>query len=256
MNMPNTQQNNEIEHINKEINLLLDRLKKNEKSQNQFQNGLKHIGRIRAKKGGRTNLSQTEKIQNIVKNIFQNKIIEQIKKNTNLLQNILPHVKKTKRLFEKGLKKIAKVQNLSQNELNQIAEMRDQPQDELEQIAKIRTIKNYEEMSKEEIIISLLKSRQSIAELFNNNDNNNNLYDNKISDIRRILNRLRDMLHKRYRKKIKEKLYEIERKENLSEAEKEENDEYLRKLVRTFNDKEKHSPYDHGGLDYYGVRGI
>ena len=42
--MPNTQENNiqnEIEPINKEMNLLQDRLKKNEKSQNQFQNGLK-----------------------------------------------------------------------------------------------------------------------------------------------------------------------------------------------------------------------
>ena len=38
--MSNLQQNNEIEHINKEINLLHDLLKKNEKSQNQFQNGL------------------------------------------------------------------------------------------------------------------------------------------------------------------------------------------------------------------------
>ena len=46
INMPNTQQINEIEHINKEINLLQDRLKKNEKSQNQFQNGLKQIRRI------------------------------------------------------------------------------------------------------------------------------------------------------------------------------------------------------------------
>ena len=44
------------------------------------------------------------------------------------------------------MKKIAKMQNLSQNELNQI-----------------RRIKNYEEMSKEELIISLLKSKQSIA---------------------------------------------------------------------------------------------
>ena len=41
INMPNKQQNNEIEHINKEVNLLEDLLKKNEKSQNQFQNGLK-----------------------------------------------------------------------------------------------------------------------------------------------------------------------------------------------------------------------
>ena len=75
------------------------------------------------------------------------------------------------------------MQNLSQNEFNQIAEMRGQSRDELKWIAKIRKIKNYEEMSKEELIISLLKSKQSIAELFNNNNINNN----KINDIRRIL---------------------------------------------------------------------
>ena len=38
-NMSNAKQNNEIEHINKEIGLLQDRLKINEKSLNQFQNG-------------------------------------------------------------------------------------------------------------------------------------------------------------------------------------------------------------------------
>ena len=103
-------------------------------------------------------------------------------------------------------------------------------------------------MSKEELILSLLKSKQSIAELFNNN-----LCGNKTSDIRRILNRLRAI---KYRKEIKENLYEIEHNENLSEAEKEENDEYLRKLVRILNDKEKHSPYDPDGLDYYGKRDI
>ena len=72
-------------------------------------------------------------------------------------------------------------------------------------------------MSKEELIISLLKSKQSIVEPFINN-----LEGGKISDIRRIFNRLRDILPKRYRKGIKEKLYEIEHKENLSEIEKEE----------------------------------
>ena len=122
INMPNLQQNNEIEHINKEINLLQDLLKKYEKSQSQFQNGLMQIRRIRVKIGKRTDLSQTKKIQNIVKNIFQNKI-KQIKKNANLLQNTLAHVKKRKRLFEKGLQKIAKMQNISQNEFNQIAKM-------------------------------------------------------------------------------------------------------------------------------------
>ena len=106
--------------------------------------------------------------------------------------------------------------------------MRGQSRDELERIATIRRITNYQEMIKEELIISLFKSKQSITELFNNNNNNNNnnIYDNKISDIRRILIELRDILPKKDRKEIKGKFYEIEHQENLSK----ENDEYLRKL--------------------------
>ena len=77
--MQNLQQNREIMYINYEINLLQDLLKKNEKTQNQFQNGLARLGKIRVKKGQRTNFYQTRKIQNIVRNIFQNKI-KQIKK--------------------------------------------------------------------------------------------------------------------------------------------------------------------------------
>ena len=53
------------------------------------------------------------------------------------------------------------MQNLSENEFNQI------------------------EFNQMNLIISLLKSKQSIAKLFNNN-----LGDDKTSDIRRILNRL------------------------------------------------------------------
>ena len=44
-------------------------------------------------------------------------------------------------------------------------------------------------MSKEELIIALLKAKRDIAELFNNNTD-----DDKISDIKRILNRLRVVL--------------------------------------------------------------
>ena len=100
--MPSKQQNNKIELINKEINLLQD-LKKNKTSQNQFQNGLMQIGRIWVKKGQRINLSQTKKIQNIVKNIFENKI-KQIKKNADL-QNTLAHVKKKKDCLKKDWRK-------------------------------------------------------------------------------------------------------------------------------------------------------
>ena len=52
--MSNINQTNEIKHINKEISLLHDRLKINETSLNQFQDGLMQIGRIRVKQGQRT----------------------------------------------------------------------------------------------------------------------------------------------------------------------------------------------------------
>ena len=100
------------------------------------------------------------------------------------------------------------MQNLLQNEFNQIMFMHGLSRDELEQIAKIRRIKNYEDMKKEDLIISLLKSNERIAELFNDNR-----YDNEISDIR-ILNRLRDILPKKDKKEIKDKLYKIEHQKN------------------------------------------
>ena len=69
--MPNLQKT-EFEQIKKEITSLQDRGKKNEKSLNQFQNGLVQIKRIRVKKGQRQDSFQTKKIQNIVKNILKN----------------------------------------------------------------------------------------------------------------------------------------------------------------------------------------
>ena len=72
--MPNINQNNDIESINKEISLLQDRLKINEKSVNQFKNGLRWIGRLQLKQGQKTNLSKTKKMQEVLKDIFKNKI--------------------------------------------------------------------------------------------------------------------------------------------------------------------------------------
>ena len=59
--MSNLNQNNEINYINKEASLLEDRLNINEKSLNQFKNGLRRIGRLRLKQGQKTNLSKTKK---------------------------------------------------------------------------------------------------------------------------------------------------------------------------------------------------
>ena len=78
-------------------------------------------------------------------------------------------------LLEKGHKKIAKMQNLLQNVLDQIIKMHDQLRDELEQIAKTRRTKNHNRMSKEELILALVKSKCSIAKLFINNLDNDTI---------------------------------------------------------------------------------
>ena len=60
--MPNINQNNEIESINKEKSLLQDRFKINKKSLNQFKNWLRRIGKLILKQGQKTNLSKTKKM--------------------------------------------------------------------------------------------------------------------------------------------------------------------------------------------------
>ena len=77
-----------------------------------------------------------------------------------------------KNVSQNGLERIAKMQNLSPNELDQITKMRNLLQNELEKIAKRRHIKIYKSMSKEGLLIALLKSNQSPAEIYKSKSNN------------------------------------------------------------------------------------
>ena len=70
--------------------------------------------------------------------------------------------------------KIAKIQNISQNELNQVEKLQRKSIDGLKEIARLWKIKNREKLTKEELIIGLLKSASSVAEHNFNNDNSNN----------------------------------------------------------------------------------
>ena len=51
-----------------------DRLEINEKSLNQFKNGLRRIERLQLKQRQKTNLSKTKNMQEALKDIFKNKI--------------------------------------------------------------------------------------------------------------------------------------------------------------------------------------
>ena len=73
-------------------------------------------------------------------------------------------------------KKIAKKQKISRNELRKAEKLKDKSIDELQVIAKLRGIKNYDNLTKENLIFSLLKSGNNPAErndmkYFNNSTN-------------------------------------------------------------------------------------
>ena len=106
-----------------------------------------------------------------------------------------------KNLSQNGLERIAKMQNLSQNELKQITKMSNSSQNELEKIAKIRHIKNYKNMLKEELLIALLKSEQSPAELRRSKDNNT-----EIKEIKEKFNALKNSFSKKKNKKKSKKI--------------------------------------------------
>ena len=152
-----------------------------------------------------------------------------------------------KNLLNNRTRKIAKIPNISKNELNQVKKVQRKPIDELKRIARLRRIKNSEKITKEELIIVLLKSGKStlknnFIKHFNNNTDDDTYDDKirgKISDINIIFSRIGNIVTNKDRKKIKREIYKMEKKENLSDKEKEVIYNHLVELVNTLN-KKKH----------------
>ena len=95
---------------------------------------------------------------------------------------------------------------ISRNELRKGEKLQNKSIDELKEIAGLRRIKNYDNLTKEDLIFSLLKSESNPAErnymkYFNNSTNDE--IKSKINDIRLILSRLGNIVTKNDRKKIK-----------------------------------------------------
>ena len=155
------------------------------------------------------------------------------------------------------LQKIAKIQNISKNDLSRAEKLQNKSIDRLKEVAKFRKLKNYDNLKKEDLIFSLIKSESNPLEhnymkYFNNSTNDE--IKSKINDIRLILSRLGNIVTKNDRKKIKKELYEIEKRNNLSDNEKEKIYDDLVKLANTLDKKEEHKHSDHDDLNYFGIR--
>ena len=149
-----------------------------------------------------------------------------------------------------------KYKNISKNQLHKAEKLQNKSIDELRGIAGLRRIKNYDNLTKKDLIFSLLKSESNpvehnYMEYFNNSTNDE--IKSKIN-IRLILSRLENIVTKNDRKKIKKELYEIEKRQNLSDNEKEKIYDHLVKLANTLDKKKEHKHSDHGDLDYFGIR--
>ena len=81
-----------------------------------------------------------------------------------------------RKLSKINLKKIAKIQNIPENELRKAEKLQNKSIDESQEIAGLKRIKNYDNLTKEDLIFSLLKSESNPAErnymeYFNNSTN-------------------------------------------------------------------------------------
>ena len=117
-----------------------------------------------------------------------------------LLGAILKYDRITKNLSQNGLENIARIQNLSLNDLEQIERMNNLSLNKLKQIAKTRSIKTNKNISKEGLLIPLLKSNQSHTELRKNEDNNV-----EIGETKKLFNKFRNNFSKEQIKKIRRK---------------------------------------------------
>ena len=79
------------------------------------------------------------------------------------------------------------MQNLSLNELKKIVRMNNLSLNTLEQIAIARHIKNYKDISREDLLIALLKSNLSHTELLKIDDSNT-----EIGETKKLFNNLRN----------------------------------------------------------------
>ena len=124
-----------------------------------------------------------------------------------------------RKLRKLGVNKYIKKQNISENDLRKVRKLQSMSIDDLRKIAKLRKIKNYDKMSKEDLIYTLLRSEKNLLEdnyikYISININDNDGIRTKINNINIVLARLGNIIAKKDRDKIRKELYDIEKRKD------------------------------------------
>ena len=159
-----------------------------------------------------------------------------------------------RKLNRLGLKNIGKRQNITKNDLNKAILLHNKSLSDLQKLAKLRRIKNIDNLSKEDLIYTLFRTKENIFEnnytKYTNNDTNDPIKA-KINKIRITAAKLGHILTKEERNFIREKLYKLENKKRFTKSEKQRALAYLIELANTLDKKEKYQHSDHDDQDYF-----
>ena len=131
--------------------------------------------------------------------------------------------------------------------------------DDLKKIAKLRRIKNYDDLLKEDLMYTILRSEKNLLE--DNytkyiNINTDDKIKAKTNNIRLILARLGNIVTKKDRHKIRKELYEIEKKKRLTKTQKEKIYNRLIEIANILDKIETYKYHNHDDLDYFRIRDI
>ena len=149
-----------------------------------------------------------------------------------------------KNVSESDLRKARKLQNVL---------------DDLKKIAKLRRIKNYDDLLKEDLMYTILRSEKNLLE--DNytkyiNINTDDKIKAKTNNIRLILARLGNIVTKKDRHKIRKELYEIEKKKRLIKTQKEKIYNRLIEIANILDKIEAYKYHNHDDLDYFRIRDV
>ena len=140
----------------------------------------------------------------------------------------------TDNLSGNGINKIVNMQNLSLNELTKIERINNLSLNALKQTAIARNIKNYEDMSKEDLLIALTRSNERHTELLNFGDSNT-----EIGETKKLFNKLRSNFSLKEIKEHREEFHkkelrykQLKEKDSLTKEEKKE----LKNIMNYFED--------------------
>ena len=131
--------------------------------------------------------------------------------------------------------------------------------DDLKKIAILRRIKDYDILSKESLIYTLLRSEKNLFEdnyMKHINHTTDDEIKAKINAIRVAVTKLGNIVTKEERNIIRKELHKIESKKRLTKAQKERIRAYFIELANILDKKEIHKYADHDDLRYFRIRDI